>query len=340
MLQHSSEQVEMVVDIYETADTVRGHDIDTEKEDDNAEKSLEEQHTGDTACSRCCRLTAVCVALLLCVLLLAAITVLWIKFYILNTENNQLQTSYNNLTKERDQLQSSYNNLTKERDQLQSSYNNLTKEREQIQSSYNTLCIERVQLQSGCNNLTKDRDQLQSSYNNLTKERDQLQSSYNNLAKERNQLQTTYSTLSKERDQLQTIYNNLTKDRDQLQSSYNNLTKERDQIQSSYVHLMQREEKYIMCFYLCKFPPMISVGKWRCFSFNSSFYVISNEIKSWVNSKNHCRDKGADLLIINSKEEQEFIGKQLGNLDTWIGLSDREKEGEWKWVDSTPLTTA
>ncbi|KAK6324601.1 hypothetical protein J4Q44_G00039430 [Coregonus suidteri] len=32
---------------------------------------------------------------------------------------DQLQTSYNNLTKERDQLQTSYNNLTKERDQLQ-----------------------------------------------------------------------------------------------------------------------------------------------------------------------------------------------------------------------------
>ncbi|KAK3507545.1 hypothetical protein QTP70_028447, partial [Hemibagrus guttatus] len=103
---------------------------------------------GDTTCSRCCRLTAVCVVLLLCVLLLAAITVLWIKFYILNAENNQLQTSYNNLTKERDQLQSSYNNLTKERDQLQSSYNNLTKERDQLQSSYNNLTKERDQLQS------------------------------------------------------------------------------------------------------------------------------------------------------------------------------------------------
>ncbi|XP_045071763.1 CD209 antigen-like protein C [Coregonus clupeaformis] len=36
-----------------------------------------------------------------------------------STERDQLQTSYNNLTKERDQLQTSYNNLTKERDQLQ-----------------------------------------------------------------------------------------------------------------------------------------------------------------------------------------------------------------------------
>jgi FtsZ-binding cell division protein ZapB len=34
-------------------------------------------------------------------------------------ERDQLQTSYNNLTKERYQLQTSYNNMTNERDQLQ-----------------------------------------------------------------------------------------------------------------------------------------------------------------------------------------------------------------------------
>ncbi|MCI4395049.1 hypothetical protein PGIGA_G00175930 [Pangasianodon gigas] len=56
---------------------------------------------GETAGGRCYRLTAVCV-LLLCVFLLTVITVLWIKFNTLSTENNQLQTSYNTLTIERD----------------------------------------------------------------------------------------------------------------------------------------------------------------------------------------------------------------------------------------------
>ncbi|XP_047672619.1 uncharacterized protein LOC113660584 [Tachysurus fulvidraco] len=64
----------------------------------------------NTVWSRCFKLTAVCV-LMLCVLLLTAVTVLWIKYYILNTQNNQLQTSYNNLSIERDQLQTGYNNV-------------------------------------------------------------------------------------------------------------------------------------------------------------------------------------------------------------------------------------
>ncbi|XP_060748255.1 CD209 antigen-like protein A [Tachysurus vachellii] len=242
MLRRSSERVEMVVEIYETADNVRGHDPETEKNNCDTERHLEEQHTGgDTAWSRCCRLTAVWLVLLLFVSLLTAVTVLWIKFSILTIDRDQLQSRYNNLTKDRDQLQSSYNNLTKDRDQLQTSYNNLT----------------------------KDRDQLQSSYNNLTKDRDQLR-------------------------------------------------EERDRYQKT----------------------LHSSCKQKCFSFSSSFYVTSNEVKSWEESRKDCKAKGADLVIINSKEEQEFIIKHLDNLDTWIGLRDTVKEGEWKWVDDTPLNTA
>ncbi|KAF4071620.1 hypothetical protein AMELA_G00275500, partial [Ameiurus melas] len=98
MFWRSSKQEDMVVVIYEIVDTPEGHDLDTQDEDADAVRRLEVQHTGgDTAWSRCYRVTVVCVVLL-CVLLLTTITVLWIKFTI------QLQTSYN-LTIERDQLQ-------------------------------------------------------------------------------------------------------------------------------------------------------------------------------------------------------------------------------------------
>ncbi|XP_053335470.1 CD209 antigen-like protein E [Clarias gariepinus] len=188
MFQCSSEQDEMVVVLYEIADDVEGHDPDTE--DTEAVKRPETQHTGgDTAWSRCYRLTVVCVVLL-CVLLLTAVTLLWIKYNILYTERDQLQTQYNNLTIEKKLL-------------------------------------------------------------------------------------------------LRTFF-------------------------VSY--------------------------KWT--SFSSSIYFMSTEKKkNWTESRQDCRDKGADLLIINSTEEQEFISKQLNSSVYWIGLSDRDTEGEWKWVDGTTLTT-
>ncbi|XP_029586301.1 CD209 antigen-like protein E isoform X1 [Salmo trutta] len=108
---------------------------------------------------------------------------------------------------------------------------------------------------------------------------------------------------------LETSYNNLTEEKKQLQISYNNLTKERD-----------------------KFTEL----EWR--KFNSSLYYISNEYKTWEDSRRDCLKRGADLAVINSEEEQVFIS-QL-NTKPWIGLTDKDSEGTWKWVDGTPLTTA
>ncbi|KAI4881514.1 hypothetical protein NFI96_009676 [Prochilodus magdalenae] len=146
------ERVEMVVDIYESTDAVRAQEPTTKMEDTSPKTTQQTQHPG----SRCCGPAAVCLGLL-CVLLLAAITVLWLMFTL---ERDHLQTSYTNLAEERDQLQTSYTNLTVERDQLQTSYTNLTVERDQLQTSYTNLTVERDQLQ-------KDRDELKKQFSEL-----------------------------------------------------------------------------------------------------------------------------------------------------------------------------
>ncbi|XP_076027210.1 CD209 antigen-like protein C isoform X2 [Genypterus blacodes] len=70
--------------------------------------------------------------------------------------------------------------------------------------------------------------------------------------------------------------------------------------------------------------------------FQSSCYYFSISKKNWKESRQECLLRGANLVIINNRGEQAFL-KGLHDL-FWIGLSDLDNEGQWRWVDGTGLT--
>ncbi|XP_070782160.1 CD209 antigen-like [Enoplosus armatus] len=319
-----------------------------------------------------CRAAAVFLGLLCLLLLTGLITLVFLytkRYSEWKMEKILFHNSYNNLTKELDHLQTSYNSLSKERDHLQTSSNNLAEERDQFKKgmvfheedsevsmayenfharnvalqscsgedskltaavpgiklyrlvvvSFGLLCILQATLnislrlaldtEASCKNLTEERDDLKRKLNNF----DQLQTSYNNIISERHQLE---NNLTRQKDQYQTCYNELATEKNQLRRRVKNLTKERSDLQRKLRDQNDQQE-------------------WVYFS--SSSYYISSIMKSWQESRDDCLQRGADLIIIDSEEEQEFT-KRFQRL-VWIGLTDRETEGTWKWVDGTPLTT-
>ncbi|XP_043106591.1 CD209 antigen-like protein E [Puntigrus tetrazona] len=105
-----------------------------------------------------------------------------------------------------------------------------------------------------------------------------------------------------------------TQERQQLISKTENLIIERDQL-GNELHIL----------------------KWTYYQ--SSFYYMSSEIKNWTESRRYCTESGADLIIINNREEQDFVNKMFGGTTAWIGLTDGDVEGRWKWVDGSTLTS-
>ncbi|XP_029451111.1 hepatic lectin-like isoform X2 [Rhinatrema bivittatum] len=72
--------------------------------------------------------------------------------------------------------------------------------------------------------------------------------------------------------------------------------------------------------------------------FQNSCYYFSSSSKTWKDARKYCMDNDADLVVVNNQEEQSYINKKTGSTRRWLGLHDTEKEGEWIWVDQSPLT--
>ncbi|XP_008114113.1 C-type lectin domain family 4 member A [Anolis carolinensis] len=100
---------------------------------------------------------------------------------------------------------------------------------------------------------------------------------------------------------------------------------------STSLHCLLETEQKLSC---CK-------EGWK--SFQSSCYYFSTQRGTWNNSRLMCMEMKSDLVVINAEAEQDFLINQTKNLSQttnyFIGLTEQEKKGEWRWVDQTTVNS-
>ena len=76
-------------------------------------------------------------------------------------------------------------------------------------------------------------------------------------------------------------------------------------------------------------------GGWK--KFGCKCYKTSDTYQSWNKSREFCVSHGADLVVVDSKEEMDFISRWYSGY-FWLGATDAAGEGTWRWVDGTVLS--
>ena len=75
--------------------------------------------------------------------------------------------------------------------------------------------------------------------------------------------------------------------------------------------------------------------------FVQSAYPTLADKMTWSSARNACMTIGGDLVIINSTAVLNFLRIRVpytGCIGHWIGLSDIEMEGTFRWVGNRTLT--
>ncbi|XP_038077198.1 lymphocyte antigen 75-like [Patiria miniata] len=102
--------------------------------------------------------------------------------------------------------------------------------------------------------------------------------------------------------------------------------------------------------FVCKTPvgqpvtplnPISGVGScptgWNLFG--DYCYFIDTTGTTFNDAETMCKAKGSKLVSIHTAEEQSYLSLRTSmmNANLWIGLHDRSNEGNFEWLDSTPL---
>ncbi len=71
--------------------------------------------------------------------------------------------------------------------------------------------------------------------------------------------------------------------------------------------------------------------------FRGNLYRLTPSGCTWYEGEEYAREIGGHLVAINDAEEQEWVVDTFGSDAMWIGCTDEDSEGEWRWTSGEEL---
>ncbi|XP_040923077.1 C-type lectin domain family 10 member A-like isoform X2 [Toxotes jaculatrix] len=272
--------------------------------------------------------------------------------FALSLENGELKEQIVNLTSTNIQLMKEHEQLVQYKSEqeerrlnvsqtikyLFSSNSQLQEEKRRLSEANNLLRDELFQLKEENQQLVEISDKRQEEIQNLSKKieafsKDDCEKLEVEVTQLQEQNQNLSTMLGKERQEAAEQERSRTQEMEQMVADVQSMSEAYDSLDLYCPVVNQRTKERI-----CK----KCHDSWR--QFETKCYYFSSRVLSWSSSRAWCRTQGGDLLIINSEQEQNFVfdaSRALEQSGTrlWIGMTDAEDEGDWRWVDGSKVTS-
>ncbi|XP_028971238.2 CD209 antigen-like protein C [Esox lucius] len=165
------------------------------------------------------------------------------------------------------------------------------------------------------------------------------------LSEQKQYLMNLNSNLSTAIQILQSNNSNISTANQDLMSDKEELTQERDRLKTNLqvIYLLHDFPVNQYCSKTNGSVTKCNPCKVGWMLFQSSCYLIlfpDALWKTWTESREDCKKRESDLVVISSQPEQEFISNQTKYYfdpyhGYWIGLSYQANNQSWMWVDGS-----
>ena len=83
-------------------------------------------------------------------------------------------------------------------------------------------------------------------------------------------------------------------------------------------------------------PSLAHALNW--YSYGGHDYAKTSAAMYWLAAEAEAVAQGGHLVTINDATEESWLQTTFGTAKLWIGFTDQETEGTWKWISNEPVT--